>query len=98
MSVLWIVALCLASAVLGRLMLTFDEARRSITVRLPALLQLLAWLTITLLFLVIVGLACFIGGSFYGLYAWWLPRVASMLEDEMLCELVSKIIFGQPNP
>jgi hypothetical protein len=80
MTALLILALCIASAVLGRLLLTRDQAWRTITVRLPALLALLWTAFCAVLFWTVWGLLCFIGGSFYGLSHWWWPQLFEVLE------------------
>lgn len=75
-----IITLCLASAVFGRLVLTREQAWKTIKVRIPAL-------ALSILCFVVFGAAaliwaviCFIGGSFYGLYNWWLPPFEGLLE------------------
>lgn len=75
-----IVLLCAASAVLGRLVLTRDEAWRTITVRIPAFAALVFVAAIYIAFLLFFAVLCFIGGSFFGLYTWWLPVVGCGLE------------------
>lgn len=73
-------ALCVVSAVLGRLVLTRDQAWRTITVRLPALALLIASIFVCGLGSLIFAAVCFAGGSFYGLATWWLPSLDPLLE------------------
>jgi hypothetical protein len=75
-----IIALCIASAVLGRLILTREEARRTITVRLPALLMLVVSTLLMTSFWLFYAVVCFIGGSFYGLGQWWWPQLFEVLD------------------
>jgi hypothetical protein len=74
------VALCVGSAIIGRLALTRDQAWRTITVRLPALLVLLATVVAAILTWLVYAVLCFIGGSFYGLSHWWWPQLFEVLE------------------
>jgi Na+-driven multidrug efflux pump len=80
MTYLLILALCVASALLGRLLLTRDQAWRTITVRLPALFMLAVSTVLAITFWTLFGIACFIGGSFYGLGQWWWPQLFQVLE------------------
>jgi hypothetical protein len=79
MNAITIGALCVASAVLGRLFLTRDQAWRTVTVRLPALAGLIVTALFAVLFWLLYGIACFIGGSFYGLSHWWRPQLFEVL-------------------
>lgn len=88
-----VVALCVGSAVIGRLLLTRDQAWRTITVRLPALLQLVILSASAVVFWLVWGVACFIGGSFYGLGQWWWPQLFEVLEGNG--DLVGPIITGR---
>jgi hypothetical protein len=75
-----ILVLCVGSALLGRLLLTRDQAWRTITVRLPSLLMLLVSTSLGIVFWILFGTVCFIGGSFYGLGQWWWPTRLQALE------------------
>lgn len=93
MNIIATIALCASSAVAGRLLLTRDQAWRTLTVRLPALLGLLFTATWAILFWLLWGVACFIGGSFYGLAQWWWPQLFAVLEFNG--EFVGPIISGR---
>lgn len=86
-----ILALCIVSAVLGRLLLTRDQALKTITVRLPALVMLLLTVVFAIAFWLLWGIICFIGGSFYGLGQWWWPQLFAVLEfnGEILVPIIS---------
>jgi hypothetical protein len=92
MTYLLIMVLCLASAVLGRLLLTRDQAWRTITVRVPALFVLVVTTVVAVLFWLLYGIVCFIGGSFYGLGQWWWPQLFKVLEFDG--ELLGPVITG----
>jgi ABC-type microcin C transport system permease subunit YejB len=93
MTITLIFALCIVSAVFGRLVLTRDQAWKTIKVRLPALGLLILAIAVFGFFFVIFALVCFIGGSFYGLYTWWMPLFGKSFEDNEY--LVSPIITGK---
>lgn len=88
-----VLVLCAASAVLGRLFLTYEEAWRTITVRVPALALLIFATAIIALFAGIFGIICFVGGSFYGLYLWWLPLLGQIFGNTQ--HIVRSIIAGR---
>lgn len=88
-----IVALCIASAVLGRLVLTREEARRTVTVRAPALCLLLVAAIVSLLATLILAVAFFVGGGFYGLGAWWWPTIRDLWCDPLVC-LAQPVLSG----
>jgi hypothetical protein len=88
-----VLVLCLASAVIGRLLLTREQAWRTITVRLPALLMLIVTAFLSISFWALFAVLCFIGGSFYGLGQWWWPRLFEVLEFNG--ELLGPIITGR---
>ena len=94
MQTLIMLAMCTTSAVLGRLFLTRDQAWRTVTVRVPYVALLALALTILTAFLAIFAVLCFVGGSFYGLYTWWLPQVAGTYIDAVN-DLVPPIITGR---
>jgi hypothetical protein len=77
MTLLIIVA---CSALLGRLLLTRDQAWQTITVRLPALAMLLLCIVVCGAAAIIFAVVCFIGGSFYGLATWWLPSIGGLVD------------------
>jgi hypothetical protein len=93
MTYLIIFALCVASAVLGRLLLTRDQAWRTIRVRIPSLFLLIIVVVIATFFWILWGIVCFIGGSFYGLSQWWWPQLFQVLEFNG--ELLTPIITGR---
>jgi hypothetical protein len=68
------------SVLLGRLLLTRNQAWRTITVRLPALFMLVVSTVLWIVFWTLFGIVCFIGGSFYGLGQWWWPTLFQALE------------------
>jgi hypothetical protein len=81
MNALTVIILCLGCAVLGRLLLTRDEAWRTITVRVPALFKALVLTAFALLFWLVLGALCFAAGSVYGLAEWWWPSVLATRDD-----------------
>jgi hypothetical protein len=81
MSLALIVALCLLSAIVGRLVLTPDEALRTVRVRLPALLLVVMATTTWAIFFSVWAVLCFVGGSFYGLSQWWWPQLRDSFDD-----------------
>jgi hypothetical protein len=87
-----VLLLCAASMVIGRLVLTREEAWRTITVRLPALGVLILATAVLLLFAIIAAVICFVGGSFYGLYLWWFPRMGDLFENSQY--LLNAIVSG----
>jgi len=93
---LLILALCIVSAVLGRLFLTMEEAKRTITVRIPALLGLMLTATLSTFFWTMFAALCFIGGSFYGLGKWWWPQLFKVLEFNG--EWLGPIVTGRWQP
>jgi hypothetical protein len=96
MSFLLIALLCVASAILGRLLLTTDEARATITVRLPALFELIVLGICASVFWIMYGVLCFLAGSFYGLHKWWWPQLFEVLEFDG--NLLGAVISGKWNP
>ena len=93
MNAITIGALCVASAVLGRLLLTRDQAWSTITVRLPALLLLVVSAALSIVGWALWAVLCFIGGSFYGLSHWWWPQLFQVLEFDG--ELLRPIVSGK---
>lgn len=93
MRYLLIAVLCIASALVGRLVLTREEAWRTIKVRVPAVgLLVLATVVLTAASLIFAA-GCFVCGSFYGLHEWWLPKLGSTFEG--LQDIVNTIITGR---
>jgi hypothetical protein len=95
-TVIFIFVLCIASAVLGRLVLTRDQAWSTVTVRLPALGLLILVIIVYGIFLFIFAVLCFLGASFYGLYTWWMPLFGKSFEDSQY--LLNPIITGKRIP
>lgn len=93
MKILLIFALCIASALMGRLLLTRDEAWRTLTVRIPALLALIVTAICATFFWLLFGIACFVGGSFYGIGKWWWPQLFEVLDFNG--EFLGPIITGR---
>jgi hypothetical protein len=87
-----ILLLCAASMVIGRLVLTREEAWRTITVRLPALGILILAAAVILMFAILFTAICFAAGSFYGLYLWWAPAMGGLFENSQY--LLNAIISG----
>jgi hypothetical protein len=92
----FLVVACLASAVLGRLILTKEQAWRTVTVRLPALLGLLFTAFAATTFWLVYAVACFAIGSFYGLSNWWWPQLFEVLEGDG--RWLGPIIYGSWEP
>jgi hypothetical protein len=80
MTYVLILVLCALSAVLGRLVLTRDQAWRTLSVRIPALFLLTLMFLMASFFWLVFGVICFIGGSFYGLGQWWWPKLFEVLD------------------
>ena len=81
------------SFVLGRLVLTPEEARRTLTVRLPAAALLIVAVMAMTIFSAVYAVACFIGGSIYGLYAWWMPTLDTWPENTQY--ILNAILTGE---
>jgi hypothetical protein len=80
MTYVLILVLCALSAVLGRLVLTRDQAWRTLSVRIHALFLLTLMFLMASFFWLVFGVICFIGGSFYGLGQWWWPKLFEVLD------------------
>lgn len=83
------ILLCLASAILGRLLI----GPGTLTVRLPALALVVASVVICGAFALMYGAGCFLVGGFYGVFNWWFPSVGNLIEDSR--DLLNPVITGR---